>query len=267
MKKQFLFLGLTLMAVTGMAQTRPALPAAAHSFIVIAHRGNHVSVPENSIASIEQAIACGADYVEMDVRTTADGRLVLMHDATVNHTTNGQGAIANLSFSETRALQLKTTDGKAYQIPTLEEALEACKGKINIYLDFKVADVAETYRLIKAAGMEKQVVVFINAREQYKPWQAAAPEMPLMTSLPPEVSDTGTLRYALNKYRISAFDNITDSAMLSITREQQVQVWLDGQQAGEGPATWQAAIQKGIQGLQTDQPAALIAYLVKNNIR
>ncbi|BAV06843.1 glycerophosphoryl diester phosphodiesterase [Filimonas lacunae] len=267
MKKILVYCCLAFTIGSVAAQTRPALPAPKHSLIVIAHRGNHVAVPENSIAAIEQAIACGADYVEMDVRTTADGKLVLMHDATVNRTTNGEGNVASLTFNEVRALQLKATDGKTYKVPTLEEALAACKDKIHIYLDFKVADVANTYALIKAAGMENQVVVYMNAKEQYKPWQSVAPQMPLMTSLPSEVTDAQTLRYALNKYRISAFDNITDSAMLSVTREQQVQVWLDAQHKGEGPATWQAAIQKGIQGLQTDQPAALIAYLVKNNLR
>ena len=58
--------------------------------IVVAHRGDHTAAHENSLEAIERAIRAGADYVELDVRATRDGELALMHDATVDRTTDGQ---------------------------------------------------------------------------------------------------------------------------------------------------------------------------------
>jgi glycerophosphoryl diester phosphodiesterase len=95
--------------------------ASAQSLIgvaVIAHRGEHIHNPENSLSAIRAAIELKADYVELDVRTTIDGRLVLMHDATVDRTTNGKGLVARMAFDQIRALKL----GKE-QVPTFEERL------------------------------------------------------------------------------------------------------------------------------------------------
>src|SRR5207244_9942203 len=61
--------------------------------VVVAHRGVHTSAPENSLASVREAIALGVDMVELDVRTTRDGRLVLLHDETVDRTTDGSGRV------------------------------------------------------------------------------------------------------------------------------------------------------------------------------
>src|SRR4051794_26964468 len=69
------------------------LPLVKNGFVVISHRGNHVSVPENTLASLEAAIASGADYAEIDLRTTKDGFLVLSHDASVDRMTDGKGNV------------------------------------------------------------------------------------------------------------------------------------------------------------------------------
>lgn len=268
MKKYFVTGMLLLSGLVCFAQqTVPVLPATKNRFVVIAHRGNHVAVPENTVAAIEQAILCGADYVEIDLRTTLDSQLVLMHDDKVDRATTGKGAVNTLTFEQIRAMQVKASGQQLYQVPSFAEALQACKGKINIYLDFKAADAAVAYQQIKSAGMENQVIVYLNQREQYKPWQKAAPLMPLMTSLPPEAGTPETLAYVLDRYKICAFDNITDSALLAITRAKNVAVWLDAQHDKEGPASWKEAMGKGIQGLQTDNPAALVSYLKENGLR
>ena len=126
--------------------------------MVIAHRGNHVKVPENTVASVNEAILCGADYVEVDLRTTKDGRLVISHDASVDRMTNGKGKVRDLPFEAIEKLKVGADSNAAYRIPAFEDVLHACKGRINIYLDFKDADPAAAYRQIKAAHMEKQVV-------------------------------------------------------------------------------------------------------------
>ena len=101
--------------------------------IVTSHRGAGFLEPENTLRAIRRAIDIGADQVEIDVHLTRDGRLVLMHDATVERTTNGTGAIAEFSLDEIRRLDA----GLGERVPTLEEALELADGKITPQIELK----------------------------------------------------------------------------------------------------------------------------------
>ncbi|MCF0072591.1 glycerophosphodiester phosphodiesterase family protein [Dyadobacter sp. CY261] len=242
-------------------QTHPALPHSKHKTVVIAHRGNHINAPENTLASTREAINCGADYVEVDLRTTKDGHLVAMHDAKVDRTTNGTGKVADMTWQEIEGLQVFNRNKKTHRIPEFKEMLALCKGKINIYLDFKDADVVETWKQIKAAGMEHQIVVYLNKEEQYKKWKEIAPEMPLMTSLPKEITNKEQLTAFLAHTHIQVADNIADPELLKAAHELGLSVWLDVQSPTEGPASWNEALHKGVQGLQTDKPAELVSYI------
>ncbi|HVW60809.1 MAG TPA: ChbG/HpnK family deacetylase [Puia sp.] len=242
------------------------LPSVRNGFVVISHRGNHVKVPENTIASIQEAIRVGADYVEIDLRTTKDGYLVLSHDATVDRMTDGKGRVRDLTFEEIERLKVGK-DSTIYRVPTFREVLNACKGRMNIYLDFKDADVEETYRQIKAAGMERQVVVYLNKVEQYMQWKKAAPGMPLMSSLPGEIKTPDQFRRWADQARLEVLDNVYDTAMQAVAHEKGIALWLDVESAGEGPALWDKALAWNIQGLQTDHPEALVAYLQQTGRR
>ncbi|MGN7824843.1 glycerophosphodiester phosphodiesterase family protein [Chitinophaga sp. 22536] len=266
-KYLFIFAGACLLMHTTFAQQAAPLPATKNKFVVVAHRGNHVNMPENTVAAINATIQCGADYAELDLRTTKDGQLVLMHDGTVDRMTNGKGKVSDLTWADIKQLKVNSKDGKDYRVPTFAEALRAAKGKVNIYLDFKDADVAETWKQVQAAGMEQQIVVYLNSKEQYKQWRKTAPQMPLMTSVPDEVTTPAQLNYLLDNITIAVLDNVTDSAMLAVTRQHGVAVWLDAQTPSEGPATWNAVLNKGVQGMQSDHPEALVGYLKKNNLR
>ena len=89
--------------------------------IVTGHRGAMGSEPENTLRSFRRAAREGCDEVELDLRVTADGRLVVLHDATVDRTTDGRGAVADLSFDEVRALDA----GLGEQVPTWAETIAA----------------------------------------------------------------------------------------------------------------------------------------------
>jgi len=265
MKLKFLcFTFLIYLATVAIAQQTPApLPASKNSFIVIAHRGNHVRVPENTIESIEEAIKCGADYIETDLRTTKDGYLVILHDASVDRITNGKGYVKDLTLKEIQQL----TINKTYHIPEFKDVLNACNHRINIYLDFKDADVTETYRQIKNAAMEKNIVVYLNAPSQYEKWKRIAPSMPLMGSLPENIHSENEFDKFINKTQLAVLDNVNDSYMASVARNRGVSIWLDVQGKNEGPSIWKKALQKNVQGFQTDNPEALINYLKSNGIR
>lgn len=265
-QKVYAFVSFAAFALPAFAQhsVHPALPHSKHKTVVIAHRGNHVTAPENTLASTKEAINCGADYVEVDLRTTRDGHLVAMHDSRVDRTTNGTGKIADMTWQEVQDLQVFNRNKKTHRVPEFKEMLALCKGKINIYLDFKEADVAETWKQIKAAGMEHQVVVYLNKEEQYRQWKQVAPEMPLMTSLPDEITNKEQLAAFLRQMHIQVVDNVANPELLKAAHEHGISVWLDVQSPTEGPTSWNEALHKGVQGLQTDKPAEMVSYMNKN---
>lgn len=228
---------------------------------VIAHRGNHVNVPENTLAAYQEAIRVKADYVEVDLRTTKDRKLVVLHDATVDRTSDGKGKISQMTLAEVKKINLKSADGAPYAIPEFSEVLNLCKGKIGIYLDFKEADVPEAYRQIKDAGMQDRTIVYLNKPEQYAQWKAEAPKIPLMTSLPDDVNSPELFSKYLKTYQISIFDNITQPDLQKAAHQHNCKIWLDVQSKDEGPEKWQKAIALGIDGLQTDHPEELVKYL------
>src|SRR5215471_12696377 len=108
--------------------------------VVISHRGEHLHHPENTLPAFRAAIDAGADFIEVDVRTTADGRLVLMHDGTVDRCTNGHGEVSKMTFDEIRKIDAGAKSGPEFagtQVPTFEAAMELAKGKIGVYIDSK----------------------------------------------------------------------------------------------------------------------------------
>ncbi|MBS1949240.1 MAG: glycerophosphodiester phosphodiesterase family protein [Bacteroidetes bacterium] len=249
------------------------LPVARHKFIIIAHRGDHIEVPENTLAAYENAIRHEADFVEIDLRTTKDSILVIMHDATVDRMTNGKGKVSNLSFAEIRRLQItdkKNASSKNYLVPTFEEVLKTCRNKIHIYLDFKNASVQQAYNMIKKYGMKDQVIVYINEPFQYTEWRKTAPSMPLMVSLPDDIKSEAALKSFLAKNPVELLDgDYTDynQATLAAAKQLGIAVWPDIQSAEEHK-NWDKAILFGFtEGLQTDHPQALAEYLKKKGLR
>ena len=90
---------------------------------VIAHRGGPTQAPENTLAAFRNAISLGVDWLEFDVQMTKDGALVVIHDETVDRTTNGTGAVRDLTLEEIRSLDA----GQGEKVPTFEEVLQLAK--------------------------------------------------------------------------------------------------------------------------------------------
>ncbi|OGO35326.1 MAG: hypothetical protein A2W35_22115 [Chloroflexi bacterium RBG_16_57_11] len=103
---------------------------------VIAHRGGLAYAPENTLAAFENAIAQGVEWLEFDVQMTQDGELVLIHDETVDRTTNGTGAVADL----TRKQILLLDAGQGQKVPTFQEVVELAKASgVKIFPETKSA--------------------------------------------------------------------------------------------------------------------------------
>jgi glycerophosphoryl diester phosphodiesterase len=109
--------------------------------LAIAHRGASGYAPENTFAAFRKALAMGAGFIETDLQLSRDARFVALHDPTVNRTTNGQGAVHDLTLAELRKLDAGSWFGSEFageRIPTIEEILEfAKKHDIVFYLELK----------------------------------------------------------------------------------------------------------------------------------
>ncbi len=133
---------------------------------VISHRGEHLAHPENTLAAFQAAIDAGADFFELDVRTTSDGRLVLMHDRTVDRTTNGKGLVREMTFEQIRALDAGAKFGPQFAgtaVPTFDEALNLAHGKIGVYVDCKDIAPANLVAALEKTDMLDKVVIYGGA--------------------------------------------------------------------------------------------------------
>ncbi len=235
---------------------------AADHIAVIAHRGEHRAHPENTLPAFQAAIDCGADFFELDVRTTADGRLVLMHDRTVDRTTNGGGAVREMTFDQIRALDAGAKFSPQFagtRVPSFEEALTLAHGRIGVYVDAKDIAPADLTAALEKAGMLDSVVIYGGAGF-LKKVQALSPSLKIM----PEAYSAATLEKLLTDLtpRVIAFDaGDFNDATISAAKHAGVAIYVDRLGSADNPAGWRDAIDRGAAGIQTDLPAELIAFL------
>jgi glycerophosphoryl diester phosphodiesterase len=135
--------------------------------IIFAHRGASVQAPENTLAAFELAIAQNADAIELDVKLSADGHAVVIHDTTVDRTTGSKGRVKDLSLAELRSLDAGTFFSEKYsgeRIPTLEEVFESVGQRIFINVELTNYNsprdqlVETVCMLVKKFGLQKQVM-------------------------------------------------------------------------------------------------------------
>ena len=156
------FVVLQLSAQNHVEQIREKLiNCDSNSVIVVAHRGDWRNFPENSLEAIDNAIKMGVDIVELDVKKTKDGELILMHDRTLDRTTTGKGLVSENTLSDIRKLNLRNGCNirTIHKVPTLEEALLHAKGKIMINLDQADLYFDQIYELMKKTGTTKQIIM------------------------------------------------------------------------------------------------------------
>ncbi len=153
-----------------------------HDRMVVGHRGLGGDfgylAPENSLSAIRGAIALGLDGVEVDVRLTSDGHLVIMHDSTVDRTTDGTGEVSEMTLDELRALHLKVHHGdmapigdfSCETVPLLSEVVELARGRLFLDLDVKTSRADLVAQAIRDLGA--QDFAFISASGFDKPTRA-----------------------------------------------------------------------------------------------
>jgi glycerophosphoryl diester phosphodiesterase len=240
-----------------------------HKFIVCAHRGDHTVAPENSLEAYDRAIKIGADFGEVDLRMTKDGVIVLMHDATVDRTTDGHGTVSNLTLQEIKALKFKRVTEKNESVPTFEELLKAVRGKINLYLDIKAVRAKDVLPLLKKYRMERNAIAYVYGPANVDEWRQDAPEIPIISDIS-KMTDADQIEqdwrahpFAITDGRASGYTQ----QIVDIWHKLGVVVFPDIQSGDEGPEKWAPVIEMGVDGLQTDHPGELIRYLNSRGIR
>jgi glycerophosphoryl diester phosphodiesterase len=227
--------------------------------LACAHRGEHLRHPENSLPAIQAAIDAGVDYVELDIRTSRDGYLVLMHDSTVNRMTDGTGAIRDMTLAEIKKLDLGARfPGKfpGLRIPTFDEALEVTKGKIGVYVDTKNAAPKDLIAAIERYDMGDHVMFYSASVEFLKQIAELRPSWKLMPEAnhPAHVQELVTVLHPF----VLAFDRHDFNApTIRAAHDAHLGIFVDLL----NPQDWESGIAAGVAGIQTDYPAELMAFL------
>lgn len=242
------------------------LPILKHRIAVIAHRGGKALAPENTLAAFRNAVRLGVDYVEVDVRATRDGRLVLMHDGTVDRTTNGRGAVKELDWATISALDAGSSVSAQFageRVATFEGVLNLCRGNTHVYVDHKDAPTELVLEAIRRHGMEGQVVIY-GGVERLKEWKRLAPGIPVMPSLPAAYARPGGLEEFQRLLPAEVLDgNLVDWTAELILQAHAcgIQVYVDALGPNDNADGFRRALDLGVDGIQTDYPDLLIQVL------
>ncbi len=149
--------------------------------LISAHRGGPTpGLPENSIPAMDAMLYAAPAIMEVDVAQSPDGVHYLMHDRSLDRTTNGEGDVATTPWEVVEQLYLVDEAGwrTPYRVPTFEETLEWAKGHTILQIDFKrTSDFAEVIALVRAAEMADSVILIAYTVEAAKRLHTLAPEM------------------------------------------------------------------------------------------
>jgi len=178
MKNRFYFVVFFLIAIdftAAFAQSPAAKLSAAFNrtnkqILVAAHRGDWRNAPENSLNALLNCINKGFDMMELDVKMTKDSQLVVMHDNTIDRTTNGKGKVSDFTLEEISKFKLKNGLGRVTinPIPTFKEMMLEAKGKILINVDKGNDHLPEVFKVLRETGTMQQAVVNVGDNISYQ---------------------------------------------------------------------------------------------------
>lgn len=183
-------LTVSLLCSFAIAADSDRATAAAAVTQLIAHRGASIERPECTLAAIRRAIEVGATAVEVDVRTSRDGQLFILHDSTLDRTTNGKGPASDSTLEQLQKLDAGSWFDEKYKgerIPSLIEAAEVCRQKIDLLLDLK--EQGDEYdrkvvTVIRKHGNPKRTVVGVRSVDQAKRFRELLPEAKQLALIP-----------------------------------------------------------------------------------
>jgi glycerophosphoryl diester phosphodiesterase len=225
---------------------------------ISAHRGANRYAPENTVASIREAARIGVDFAEVDIRTTRDGKHVLLHDSSLNRTTTGKGPVRQATFEEATNLSAGTWFGKPFRdtrVPSFEDGLAALGDKLGMYLDSKdIAPeplIAAIHRhRIEDRHVVYQSVSFCDNIHKLDPQVRTLPPLKRLDQL--------DMVAAIKPYGVDAGWPLLSKEMIARCHEKGIQVFSDALGANESVEKYLQAIDWGIDCIQTDYPLRVL---------
>jgi glycerophosphoryl diester phosphodiesterase len=222
------------------------------------HRGARRYAPENTLPAIELAVALGADYIEIDIRTTKDGRFFLMHDATLERTTDGKGPLKELFANEVELLDAGAWFGRPYigtKVPTLDAALTAIGDRSFAYLDCKDIAPASLAKILRDRNLLDRSVVYqsleyLRQLKQIEPQVRAMPPLRTIADLP-KVAE-------IKPFAVDATWRVLSKETIAKCHEKGILVFSDALGLHESIDQYRKAIEWGIDVIQTDHPARVL---------
>ncbi len=234
----------------------------------IAHRGASGDglAPENTLAAVARALDLGVDLVEIDVRATRDGQLVVVHDADLDRTTDMTGLVRDLTLAEIRRADAGAWFGPAFRgerVPTLEEVLEVCRRRALVLIEIKADGIAErTLQAVDNLGSADQVVIQSFAPETVRRIKALRPAVPaalLVGRLPATPSRLRARRLVAQTLELGAnalaiWSATLTPALVEEVRQRGVALWT---WTVDDPLVMRDVILLGVQGVITNYPDRL----------
>jgi glycerophosphoryl diester phosphodiesterase len=170
MKRVILQLSIAFIACSSFAQSAPeaslkeVFNPKSQRVLVTAHRGDWRNTPENSIQALKNCMAMGVDIMELDLKKTKDGHLVIMHDQTIDRTTTGKGNVSDYSLAELKNFFLRSGTGHPtkHRVPTFKEILAIAKDKIIIDVDKGYDYYPQVIKELREQGMVGQAIVNVK---------------------------------------------------------------------------------------------------------
>lgn len=267
-----------VVAVLGVAPARVSATellgeprAPGDSAFIASHRGGGATAPENTLAAISAALAAGFEYVEVDVALTADDHAVLIHDATLDRTTDGSGAVRDHTLAEIRALDAGSWFAPEFagtRVPTFVEFVDLLAGSgrraiVEIKGHWEEADVAHLVDAVEARGLERSIVLAsFDARTLAHAAAASVsiPRMMILRELPPDVvtavREAGARGIVVDRrallQRPDTVGRLREAGMRVVVYTL------------NSDAQWDAVTALGVDGIVTDDPATLSQWQVSN---
>jgi len=230
---------------------------------VIVHRAAGGAVAENSLAGLQQCIERGYDWAEVDVRRTSDGRHVLMHDASVERTTNGVGLVSELTHAQLSAFSLRSgsTGDAASRVPLLAETLATARGRIGLYLDCRDVDPRQLHGELAAAGSAANLILCLNANDA-RVWRTLDRTLPLAFFCDAWSDETNRQIEEFAPVVLETPGGKISEDIAKRARTYGTEVICLALGDADHPAVWTQAIDLGARWIMTDQPERVRDLLV-----
>lgn len=254
--------------------------------LVASHRGDWQTFPENTLPAIQKCIELGVEIVEIDVRKTGDGKMVVIHDSDLERTTNGTGKVNQRTLSYIQDLKTKDKYGNLtkYGVPTLEEVMLLAKGKtlvmidkandffpevLKVFIETKTIDHALFIEPYPCAEAKKEMGEFLFEYAHYVP------------RIKESIEDIQRFQNSFSTSTIAAFEyrfSTENSEVLNFIKDAN-RVWVttisaemcaghdDALAQNDVDAAWGWCVQRGANILLTDYPSEMIQYLKSKSYR